>query len=186
MDHYLDLRVLPDPEFPASQLMSALFMKLHRVLARTSAGNIGVSFPAVNEDAPHLGNTLRLHGTAQAFELLMREPWLTGMRDHISIGGVAAVPSNVAYRRVRRVQAKSNVERVRRRQMKRHGWSDAEARERIPRTAERTLSLPYLQLYSESTGHKFPLFLRHEAAESSTPGVFNAYGLSDTATLPWF
>ena len=32
MDHYLDIRLLPDPEFPAPLLMNALFTKLHRAL----------------------------------------------------------------------------------------------------------------------------------------------------------
>jgi CRISPR-associated endonuclease Csy4 len=29
MDHYVDLRIRPDPEFPVSQLMSILFTLLH-------------------------------------------------------------------------------------------------------------------------------------------------------------
>lgn len=30
MDHYLDIRLRPDPEFPPAQLMSVLFGKLHQ------------------------------------------------------------------------------------------------------------------------------------------------------------
>ena len=33
MDHYLEIRVLPDPEFSEEMLMAALMAKLHR--ART-------------------------------------------------------------------------------------------------------------------------------------------------------
>ena len=32
MDHYVDIDVRTDPEFPAHQLMSALYAKLHRAL----------------------------------------------------------------------------------------------------------------------------------------------------------
>ncbi len=37
MNHYLDLHLLPDPEFSAAQLMSALFAKLHRALVAQPA-----------------------------------------------------------------------------------------------------------------------------------------------------
>lgn len=32
MDHYIDILLLPDPEFPASMLMGALYNKLHKAL----------------------------------------------------------------------------------------------------------------------------------------------------------
>lgn len=38
MDHYLDIRVLPDPEFSAQTLLEALFAKLHRALVATIPG----------------------------------------------------------------------------------------------------------------------------------------------------
>jgi len=47
MDHYLEIRVLPDPEFSSEMLMAALFAKLHRVLGARGQGDIGVSFPMV-------------------------------------------------------------------------------------------------------------------------------------------
>lgn len=47
MDHYLEIRVLPDPEFSSEMLMAALFAKLHRVLGARGQGDIGVSFPDV-------------------------------------------------------------------------------------------------------------------------------------------
>ncbi len=44
MNHYLDIRLLPDPEFTATVLMSALFSKLHRGLAELGTGRVGVQF----------------------------------------------------------------------------------------------------------------------------------------------
>lgn len=186
MDRYLDIRILPDPEFPTSQLMNALFAKLHRCLAKLGSEDLGVSFPEVDEERPTLGPVLRLHGSEAAFSTLLAQPWLVGMRDHIQLSAVSPVPAQVKYRRVRRVQAKSNPDRIRRRQMKRHGWTEDEARRRIPDTIRETLSLPYLSLESRSTGHRFHIFLRHEPAEAPSPGPFNAYGLSNIATVPWF
>lgn len=186
MDHHMDIRILRDPEFSAPQLMNALYSKLHRVLVHLSSTQIGVSFPEVEQDAPHLGNVLRIHAQRPEFDRLMNEQWLTGMRDHIQIGEIAKVPNNATACRVRRIQAKSNPERIRRRQMRRHGWSQEEARQRIPDDMGKTLSLPFLSLVSGSTGHRFRLFLRHEPSDVRSVGAFNTYGLSSTATVPWF
>lgn len=186
MDRYLDIRILPDPEFPTQQLMNALFAKLHRCLARLESKDLGVSFPEVNEDAPHLGRVLRLHASDDGFAKVMRENWLIGMRDHVQIGEVSELPEAVGNCLVRRVQAKSNPDRIRRRQMKRHGWSEEEARSKISDGVGRLLKLPFLTVESHSTGHRFRLFLRHEPLNAAAAGTFNAYGLSASATVPWF
>ena len=117
----------------------------------------------------------------------MAAPWLTGMRDHVRTTAVLAVPSNVAHRAVSRVQAKSNPDRLRRRQMRRHGIDAAEALVRVPDTAAERLDLPYLHLRSHSTAQPFRLFIRHGALrENATAGTFGTYGLSATTTIPWF
>ena len=58
--HYIDIHLRPDPEFPAHQLMAALFAKLHRALAKAQAGTIAVSFPGYRTVPTTLGDTLRL------------------------------------------------------------------------------------------------------------------------------
>ena len=186
MDRYVDIRILPDPEFPPEQLMNALFAKLHRILVRLRTDDIGISFPGVDPAKPRFGRILRLHGTQDSLSRLLHEQWLTGMNDHVRVGVVEPVPAQVEHRRVRRVQAKSNVERIRRRQMKRHQWSEEEAKERIPDSTEKTLSLPFLSIGSASTGNRFRLFIDHKASPGPSTGKFNGYGLSDSATVPWF
>jgi len=186
MDRHLDIEILPDPEFPTHQLMDALFAKLHRYLAMIQMTTVGVSFPRVDEKKPTLGQLLRLHGTDLDLNRLMSEEWLVGMRDHIHVKGVAPVPHGTEHRQVRRVQAKSNPDRIRRRQMRRHGWTEQEAIARIPASVRETLKLPFLSVGSLSTGHRFPLFLEHRAAPGPVAGPFNAYGLSAIATVPWF
>jgi CRISPR-associated endonuclease Csy4 len=88
--------------------------------------------------------------------------------------------------RVRRVQVDSNPERIRRRQIRRHGWSEEEARRRVPDSARRKTTLPFLICESGSTGHRFRLFIEHKVVDDVAGGAFNAYGLSSTATLPLF
>lgn len=187
MNHYCDIRLRPDPEFGPEQLMSALFSKLHRGLVEINSRDIGVSFPEVDPKRPTLGGHLRLHGEASSLQRLMATNWLGGMRDHIQTGEIRPVPTKVTYRIVSRVQAKSSAERIRRRQMRRHGFSEAEVHERIPDSIEVRLALPFVSIGSGSTNQKFRLFIAHSPSNDvPLPGVFNFYGLGNGATIPWF
>lgn len=187
MDHFIDIRLRPEPEFPAYQLMGALFGKFHLVLARLGIQDIGVSFPDVNMQQPSLGDRLRLHGNAFALSRLTDEQWLAGVRDHVVLGPVTPVPERVAYRHVVRVQAKSSPDRLRRRQMLRHGIELSEAERRYPDDTAKRLDLPFASLVSQSTGQPFHLFVSHGSLlDQPTFGAFNSYGLSQEATVPWF
>jgi len=187
MDHYVDIDLRPDPEFVPHHLMSALYAKLHRALVGLGCNDIGVSFPRYDASAPHLGSRLRLHGKKDALLALMDTEWLTGMRDHAAVAPPSAVPVGVQHRAVRRVQAKSNPERLRRRLLRRHDISEEEAMHRIPDSAARLLWLPFVQLKSSSTGQAFRFFIDQSAAQPlADEGSFSAYGLSQDATVPWF
>lgn len=187
MNHYIDLRLLPDPEISQPHLMGALFSKLHRALVAQHSQHIGISFPAVQTRPPWLGDRLRLHGDQAELTGLMDANWLTGMRDHVHATRVLAVPPEARHRVVSRVQAKSNPDRLRRRQMRRHGLDAEQALARVPDAVAERLDLPFVQLQSQSTAQSFRLFIRHgELLATASPGVFGAYGLSATATIPWF
>lgn len=187
MDCYIDLRVLPDPEFSVPQLMNALFAKLHRGLHDLRRNDVGVSFPDVERSKHGLGPRLRLHGSAEALDRLMALGWLTGMRDHLDIGLATPVPPQAKHRCISRVQVDSSPERLRRRLMKRHGLDEKAALARIPDNAAKRSVLPFLYLRSNGSGHHFRLFIHHGPLQDAPrPGSFNAYGLSSTATVPWF
>lgn len=187
MDHYVDIDVRPDPEFPVHQLMSALYSKLHRTLVALDSTGIGVSFPDAKRNPLELGKRLRLHGELAALSALMDSSWLTGMRDHVDLRSPTLVPGIAEYRVVRRVQVKSSPERLRRRLMRRHEIDEQEARVRIPDHIARKLSLPFVQWRSSSTGQSFRLFIDQGALQSeAVAGVFNTFGLSQGATVPWF
>lgn len=187
MDHYIDIKLRPDPEFQESTLMSALFAKLHRVLAERAQGDIGISFPEHQRQKPCLGNVLRLHSAEAALDELMSRKWLSGMRDHASLCDILPIPPDVHHRVVRRVQAKSSPERLRRRQMKRHDITAEEALNRVPDSASERLTLPYVRIRSASTRQSFTVFIEHGplATEPAT-GTFGTYGLSPITTIPWF
>lgn len=186
MLHYIDIRLRSDPEFAQHQLMAALFAKLHRWLAQTQSQRIAVSFPGYAESPATLGGTLRLMGPATELTRLMEHGWLQGMHDHVDVRPMAPVPAEVPQRALRRVQAKSSPERLRRRQMRRHNLTPEQALERLPDSCAETLKLPFLVLASASTGQRFKLFLRLGPSQAAQAGGFNSYGLSGTATIPWF
>ena len=187
MDHYLELALLPDPEFSQPLLMNALLAKFHRALHDLRRDDIGISFPDVSQRPLTLGARLRVHGSEQALGSLQRTDWLRGMRDHVRCTGPDAVPSAVQYRCISRVQVDSNPERLRRRLIKRHGISEEEARQRIPESRGKTCNLPYAQLRSKTSGEMFRLFVQHgPLLDCAREGTFGGYGLSSQATVPWF
>lgn len=192
MDHYLDIRLLPDADFNATVLLAALYAKLHRVLSAQQSRDIGVSFPGYTVGSqqdkkhtpPSLGATLRLHGSAAALDRLMACRWLSGFADHAMAGDIRPVPATARAIRVQRRQAKSNPARERARLIRRQGVDQAEALRRIPDSKARRLQLPFITLDSHSTGQHFLLFIdQHTVAQTAT-GEFNSYGLSSNATLP--
>ncbi|CAK0756548.1 CRISPR-associated endonuclease Cas6/Csy4 [Gammaproteobacteria bacterium] len=181
VDYYVDIRILADPEFEPTLLLNALFAKLHRALVQTGTQSIGISFPCLPSDQKNLGDCLRLHGMNADLEQFMASGWLIGMRDHILVQGPLSIPRTVVYRVVRRVQVKSNPARLQRRWMRRHG-STCLLRHRKIET-----DLPFLQILSQSTGEHFRLFIKHcPVSASPVVGKFSYYGLSATATVPWF
>ena len=188
--HYIDITLLPDPEFSHAHLLGALMAKLHRALVQLKASDIGVSFPQ-HVNAPlgkrTLGTVLRLHGAADALTGLMALEWLKGMRDHVQVSVLGTAPADAKHRLVQRRQFKTNADRLRRRRMARKGESAEQAAAAIPDSVERKPNLPFAQLRSSSTGQPFCLFVEHGTLlPDAEPGTFNTYGLSQGASVPWF
>lgn len=185
--HYIDLRVVPDPETGAPQLMGVLFNKLHQVLVQLGTNDIGVSFPQYSLNPKGLGSVLRLHGAEAALKRLLQQDWLKGMRDHVRMTEVSATPEGVAHCLVMRKQFKTNAVRLRRRRMKRKGETYEQAAKAIPDNVERKPNLPFVVLRSQSSGQTFHLFIDQSLpGKERSEGDFNSYGLSQGATVPSF
>lgn len=184
MDHYFDLRVLPDPEFNTEMLMAALFAKLHRALGARGKGDIGVSFPQFGVTP---GSCLRLHGSLSALQELEAGSWRKGLNDYCQCMAVTPVPAVKGWRTVSRVQVKSSPQRLLRRSV-RKGWlTEEQAQLRLVESTEQHSDLPYLNVKSLSNQQQFRVFIRHgELRSEPVSGTFTSYGLSSTATIPWF
>lgn len=185
--HYVNLSVVPDAETGVPTLLGALYDKLHRALVQQRLDSIGVSFPKYSVIPRNLGDTLRLHGTQAALQGLLAADWLGGMRDHVRSSEIGPAPDAATHRVVQRRQFKTNVERLRRRRMKRKDETAEQAKRAIPDSAERKPNLPYVHLRSVSTGQPYCLFIALGALQPAPRlGRFNTYGLGDAATIPWF
>ncbi len=217
MNYFAEISVRYNPEISREQVRNTLFGKLHIALADLRNGpskdarfeRIGVSFPDVTpsplrhleltdgnaatggrKPTSRLGYRLRLHSEQDdPLEALLKHNRLSVMRDYVDISDIQETPTSLkGHCCVKRVQAKSGVERLRKRRVTRHDIGYAEAIEQIPDDASELLSLPFIQMTSASTKQpRFRLFIDHgPLVDDAVPGTFNTYGLSSEATIPWF
>lgn len=185
--HYVDIAIVPSPEFGTPRLMGGLYDRFHLALVQQQLDNIGVSFPGYSVTPRSVGTTLRLHGNDASLRQLLGADWFKGMRDHVRMSEIAPAPNDAPHRTVQRKQFKTNAERLRRRRMQRKGETAEQAAAAIPFAVERIPDLPYLHVRSRSTGQPFCLFIAlGPLGATGVSGAFNRYGLSGTATVPWF
>jgi len=185
--HYIDLTIIPDEETSVPQLMGTLYEKLHLTLVKAQTDNVGVSFPNYRPNAKTLGSMLRLHASEEELNALMAHDWLKGLRDYVKVTAIAPVPADAEHRTVYRKQFKTNVNRLRRRRMKRKGETVEEVIKAIPDEAARRPNLPYVWMRSQSTSQRFCLFIEMGRTQKTpSAGRFSCYGLSNEATIPWF
>jgi len=186
MDHYIEAKLLPDPEFTVPLLMGVLYNKLHRALVSMASDNLGVSFPYYKLNPKSLGDCIRVHGSQEVLSQLMKHGWLNGMRDHLKPIEIQVAPETGQFVEVKRKHYKTSAERLRRRRMKRKGETYEQACLAIPKESKPKVEQPFVTLRSQSTGQGFALFIDQQVQDHSQNGKFNSYGLSQGATVPWF
>lgn len=185
--HYMDISLRENPHIAAPHLLGALYDRLHLALVRQRRDDIGISFPGYALRPRTLGTTLRVHGSEASLLALQATDWLRGMHDHVRVSAVAAAPTDAQHRTVQRRQFKTSAKRLRCRRMRRKGETAEQAAAAIPSSMERRPDLPFVHLHSQSTRQPFCLFIALGVPQPrATSGAFNTYGLSSTATVPWF
>ncbi|WP_192482908.1 MULTISPECIES: type I-F CRISPR-associated endoribonuclease Cas6/Csy4 [Cysteiniphilum] len=184
MDKYIDIVLLPDAEFPTSILMNAIYSKLHKKLFEMKSHNIGVSFPRYKLT---LGNLLRVHGDMSNLQNLQAGEWLGAMHTYCMTSQVKNIPANgVSFRTISRVQSTMSNAKLKRLQ-KRGSISTDEVKQYKAKMFSQGLDNPYLELVSTSNGHKHRRYLVFgEITDNPVSGEFDFFGLSKTATIPWF
>lgn len=183
MDRYLDIHILPDPEFKETVLMNAIYSKLHKALYDLHSTTIGVSFPHYSIT---LGDTLRLHGTGKALENLQCLNWIASMSGHCKQSGIQPIPADVMFRTVSRKQTKMSTAKLKR-LVKRGSITEEEAKEYRTKMFTQGLDNPYVELVSGSNGHKHRRYIElGPLLNGAVEGDFDQFALSKTATIPWF
>ena len=183
MDSYLEITLLPDPEFSAVILMNSLYSKLHRALHDLESTTIGVSFPNYKKT---LGNSLRLHGTTTSLTELESKNWLGGIIGYCQVTEIMAVPDSVKFRSIGRLHPKKSPAKLRRLE-RRGSITPEEINVYRSKMAAENLPNPYLELTSASNGHKHRRYIElGPLLDKPVAGEFDQFGLSKTATVPWF
>jgi len=192
MKVYIDITLLPGVDVGLHFLWEKLYQQIHLALVEVKDVNgttpIAVAFPEYNSDNLNLGKKLRLLAESQTqLEMLDIQKWLARLSDYLHITKVREVPENVlAYACFKRMQGKSNIERLARRKSRREGIDEAEALQKLASFKEERINAPFIKIQSLSSGHRFRLFIVRDTIEKAVVGRFSLYGLSSKATVPLF
>jgi len=183
MNHYLDIKLVPDAEVPPSVLMNAIYTKLHKALCDQRSTAIGVSFPNYKLS---LGDSLRLHGTAENLGKIHSLNWVGAMSGYCKQSDILTVPADASFRTVSRKQPNMSPAKLRR-LVKRGSVSEEEAINYRAKMFSKGLDEPYLELISGSNGQRHRRYIElGELVSEPVAGKFDQFGLSKTATIPWF
>jgi CRISPR-associated endonuclease Csy4 len=183
MDYYLDIKIVPDEEVPIYFIRNKVYAKFHKALFSLNSTDIGISFPKYKVK---LGNVIRLHGTENSLQKLQDKNWLGGLSGYCDISSIQAIPDEVVYRTISRKQSNMTEAKLRR-LIQRGSISQDEVKGYKAKMFQQSLDNPYLELESTSNGHKHRRYLAFgESSKSMTLGEFDFFGLSKTASIPWF
>ncbi len=193
MEHYLDIKIVPDDDVPIYFIRNKVYSKLHKALSSLSSTDIGISFPQYKIK---LGNVIRLHGTDKNLAELQDINWLGGLSGYCDVSEAQVVPSQIAgYRVISRKQPTMNIRKLEKRVQYQKAQGVLKTQDEVKEYEKQYkakmyatgLDNPYLELESSSNGHKHRRYIQFgEVVERPIKGEFDTFGLSKAATVPWF
>ena len=192
MNYYQDITLISNSEINLGYIWQKVFQQVHIALAEEKNANgnsdIAVSFPEYDSKNFPLGSKLRLLAyTSEQLQQLDICKWLNRLTDYCHFTSIKEVPQAVSeFMHFKRVQFDTNLERMARRRAKRKGESLDQAMQYFKDFKDKESALPFINMISLSGNKRFRLFIAKEAANKEKTGEFNCYGLSKTATVPWF
>ena len=183
MEHHIDIVLQADAEMQVNRLLNTVYSKLHKALYDLRSTSIGVSFPRYHIT---LGNVLRLHGNADDLGVLQQRNWLSGIDRHCNVSDTLRVPDNVKYRTISRKQTTMSQSKLKR-LIKRGSITENQTKTYKSKMFSKGLDNPYIELVSGSNGEKHRRYIEFgEKQDKFVSGEFDQFGLSKTATVPWF
>jgi len=183
MDAYIELNLKPDAEMHEAELSSKIFTKFHKALVKLNTNQIGISFPQAHIK---LGKVFRIHASTSILNDLQGLDWLGALSGYCHISDTLTVPEHAQFRVIS--DKKSNLSNAKLRRLIARGSIDKEGEKRYKiKMLSQGFDNPYLDIFSSSTGQVHRKFFEFsDIKDKPVEGVFDSYGLSKAATIPWF
>lgn len=182
MDHYIDIKIMPNAEMRINVLLNKVYTKFHKSLCALKSNSIGVSFP---EKKVTLGKVMRIHGDQSALNNLQALPWLSGLSSYCKVSDIARIPDKCKHRTISRKQA--NMTEAKLRRLIKRGLNPEHAKAYRAKMFSQGLDHAFLEFDSGSNGHHHRRFIQFgDLLENALVGEFSSFGLSKTATVPCF
>ena len=193
MKNYVEITLLPSIDISAYFLWEKVYQQLHMAFVEIKDADnkidVGAAFPDYKQDKKsRLGRKLRLFAsTGDRLDSLNLKKRLSSLSDYVHVTSIRDVPEKIeGYACFKRNQPKINNVRLARRMAKRKNINYEEALLHFQSRDEKMSMLPFINMKSQSTDNRFRLFIEKSDSDSQVTGTFNSYGLSKTATVPWF
>jgi len=193
MKVFIDITLLPSDDIGHHFLWEKVYQQVHLALVENQDANggssVGISFPEYSAEKHRLGRKLRVFAPDRStLETLSIQRWLNRLADYAHVSSVREVPETVKHHaRFSRLKEKGgNPERFARRAAKRQGITFEKALGERKSIVAQRLKAPFIWTKSHTNGNRFPLIVGHKVIVDDESGRFCSYGLSKSATVPWF
>ena len=183
MNCYIDIHLKPDAELKEADLSAKVYAKFHKALVTLNTNKIAISFPKVKHK---LGLLYRLHGSETLLNDLQKLNWIGPLQGYCKISDITPIPKQVSYRIIS--VKRSNMSKAKLNRLIERGTIDKTGEKRYKiKMLSQGFDNPYLDLLSSSSGEVYRKFFEFsDIVNSPVDGMFDTYGLSKTATVPWF
>lgn len=200
MKYYLDITLLPDAEANLGYLWQKVFQQVHIALVDNKVGDnesaVALSIVDYGDKDFPLGNKLRLLADSEkTLQKLDIHRWLNRLSDYCHIKPIKPVPGAVTkYACFKRKPVKSIEKKAQRRAVHLNKPYDEVLAYLLEEGQSNQCKLPFINVESQDTKKRaeqgvscrFLLFIEQALFEAPVSGKFDCYGLSKTATVPWF
>jgi len=200
MKYYLDITLLPDTEANLGFLWQKVFQQVHIALVDNKVGDnesdVALSVVGYRDQTFPLGNKLRLLAASEdILQKLDIHRWLNRLNDYCHISSIKTVPTDIKkYARFNRKNVKSIEKKAQRRAAHLAKPYEEVLAYLIEEDKSKACKLPFINVESQESKKQsgqgvscqFLLFIEQTLFDEAVNGKFDCYGLSKTATVPWF
>ncbi len=188
MNYYIDIELFPKKELRENILLNQLYSEFHKRLVDLKSTAIGVSFPHYKLK---LGDVFRIHGDKESLERFQSDEWVKKYPKNFYISEIKPIPKDVKFRVISRIQqtmSQSKLRRlIKRAEEGKGGIKEEDIKKYKIKMLQGGLGNPFVELISGSSKQRYRLFVEFgKFQDSEVKGEFDTFGLSKTATVPWF